>query len=112
VREGMRNVIALYGNKTMFTLPPGFYPRLHGRLADRVEGQRGSSLGWLVNLAVTGALAASALFATAHDRFVPQPRAQMSQPAGDCRNGSWQPLMEAKRFMCRAAPSCMENTAW
>jgi hypothetical protein len=81
VRDGMRNVIELYGNKTMFALPAGFYPRLHGRLADRVEGQRGSRLGWLVSLAVTGALAASALFATAHDRFAPQPRAQMSQPA-------------------------------
>jgi hypothetical protein len=80
VRDGMRNVIELYGNKTMFALPAGFYPRLHGRLADRVEGQRGSRLGWLVSLAVTGALAASALFATAHDRFAPQPRAQMSQP--------------------------------
>jgi hypothetical protein len=81
VREGMRNVIALYGDKAMFTVPVGFYPRLHGRLVDRVEGQRGSPLGWLVSVAVTGALAASTLFATVHDRFVPQPRAHMSQPA-------------------------------
>ncbi len=81
VRDGMRNVMELYGDKTMFALPAGFYPRLHGRLDDQVEGQRGSRLGWLVSFAVTGALAASALFATAHDRFVPQPRAQMSQPA-------------------------------
>ena len=81
VRAGIRNVIGLYSDKAMFTLPPGFYPRLHGRLADRIEGPRGSPPGWLVSFAVTGALAASALFATVHDRFVPQPRAQMGQPA-------------------------------
>jgi hypothetical protein len=33
VRDGMRNVIARYGDNTMFTLPVGFYPRLHGRRA-------------------------------------------------------------------------------
>ena len=81
VLEGTRNVVELYGDKTMFALPAGFYPRLHGRLADRIEGKRGSPLGWLVSLAVTGALAASALFAAVHDRFVPPARAQMSQPA-------------------------------
>ena len=81
VREGMRNVIDLYGDKTMFAVPPGFYPRLHGRLADHVEGKKVSRRAWLVSVGVTGALAASALFAAVLDRFVPQPRAQMSQPA-------------------------------
>jgi hypothetical protein len=81
VREGMRNVIDLYGDKTMFTVPAGFYPRLHGRLADHVEGKRVSRRAWLVSVGVTGALAASALFAAVLDRFVPQPRQQMSQPA-------------------------------
>jgi hypothetical protein len=81
VREGMRNVIDLYGDKTMFTVPAGFYPRLHGRLADQVEGKRVSRRAWLVSVGVTGALAASALFAAVFDRFAPQPRAQMSQPA-------------------------------
>jgi len=80
-REGMRNVIDLYGDKTMFTVPAGFYPRLHGRLADHVEGKRVSRRAWLVSVGVTGALAASALFAAVLDRFVPQPRAQMSEPA-------------------------------
>ena len=81
VREGMRNVIELYGDKTMFPLPAGFYPRLHGRLADQVEGPRVSRRAWLVSVAVTGALAASAVFATVLDGFVPQPRSEMSQPA-------------------------------
>ncbi len=81
VRDGMRNVIEVYGDERMFSLPVGFYPRLHRRLADQVEGQRGSALGWLVTLAATCSLAAFALLATIHNRLVPQPRAQMSQPA-------------------------------
>ncbi len=52
VREGMRNVIDLYGDKTMFTVPAGFYPRLHGRLADHVEGKRVSRRAWLVSVGV------------------------------------------------------------
>ena len=81
VRDGMRNDIELYGDKTMFSLPAGFYPRLHGRLADQVEGPRVSRRAWLVSVAVTGALAASAVFATVLEGFVPQPRSEMSQPA-------------------------------
>jgi hypothetical protein len=81
VRDGVRNVIELYGDKTMFTLPAGFYPRLHERLADQVEGQKISRRAWLVSVGVTGALAASALVAAALDRFAPQPRSEMSQPA-------------------------------
>ena len=97
VRDGMRNVIGLYGDKAMFPLPAGFYPRLHDRLADRVEGKRISRRAWLVSVAVTGALAATAVFATALDGFVPQIRSKMSQPArrlphphrsAACRNAS------------------------
>ena len=62
VFEGARNVVELYGDDKMFTLPVGFHSRLHRRLADQVEGQKGSALGWLVTLAATGALAASAAF--------------------------------------------------
>lgn len=81
IRDGTRNIIELYGNKTMFTLPASFYPRLHGRLADRIEGPRGSLLGWLVSIAAIAALAAGILFASVHDRSSPQLRAQMSQPS-------------------------------
>ena len=45
VRDGMRNVIELYGDKAMFPLPAGFYPRLHDRLADQVEGQKNIAEG-------------------------------------------------------------------
>ena len=81
VRDGMRNVIELYSDKAMFPLPVGFYPRLHGRLANQVEGRRISRRAWLVSVGVTGALAASAACAAALDRFVPRPLSEMSQPA-------------------------------
>jgi Putative zinc-finger len=81
VRNGIRNVVMLYGDKQMFTLPADFYPRLHRRLGDEIKGQKGSSLGWLVSLAAAGALAALGLFTAAQNRSAPQPRAAMSQPA-------------------------------
>jgi hypothetical protein len=81
VRDGMRNVIELYGEKAMFTLPAGFYPRLRGRLSDQVEGRKISRRAWLVSVGVTGALAASAICAAALDRFGPRPLSEMSQPA-------------------------------
>jgi hypothetical protein len=81
VRDGVRNVIDLYGDNTMLTLPAGLYSRLRDRLADQVGGQKVSRRAWLVSVGVTGALAASALLVAAFDRFEPQPRAKMSQSA-------------------------------
>jgi len=81
VLEGAGNVVALYGDENMFSLPAGFHSRLRLRLADQVEGQRAPWREWLVTLAAAGALAAVFLFAVKHDRSVPQPRAEMSQPA-------------------------------
>jgi hypothetical protein len=81
VRDGVSNVIKLYGDKTMLPLPAGFDARLHDRLADQVNERKISRRAWLVSVGVTGALAASALLAAAFDRFVPQPRAKMSQSA-------------------------------
>ena len=81
VRDGMRNVVALYGDEKLFTLPANFDPRLHRRLGGQIEGQKGSSLGWLVSLAAVGALAALAIFSAAQNRSMPEPRAPMSQPA-------------------------------
>jgi hypothetical protein len=81
VRDGVRNVIGIYGDKAMFPLPDGLHPRLHGRIADRVEGRRMSRRAWLVSVGVTGALAASAICAAALDRLAPHRLSEMSQPA-------------------------------
>ena len=81
VRDGIHNVVELYGDKSMFHLPAGFHPRLRAHLADQVEGRRVSRRAWLVSVGVTGALAASAVLAAALDHFVPPPLSEMSQPA-------------------------------
>src|SRR5258708_12886531 len=73
VRDGMRNVIELYGDKAMFPLPAGLYPRLHDRLANHIEGKRISRRAWLVSLGCTGALAASTVFASVPHAFLPPP---------------------------------------
>lgn len=81
VLNGARNVVELYGDEKMFALPVGFSERMREGLADEIEGKKGSRLGWFLSLAATGAIAALTFFATVHDRSVPQPRAEMSQPA-------------------------------
>ncbi|MGH9710030.1 MAG: zf-HC2 domain-containing protein [Candidatus Acidiferrales bacterium] len=80
VRDGMRNVVALYGDERMFPLPKGYFPRLHSRIAYQAVGQRGSTFGWMVTLAATAAVAASFLVAAARGRNFPAPRSAMSQP--------------------------------
>ena len=83
VRDGMFNVIELYGEKTMFPLPVGFYPRLHSRLANEVEGRRISRRAWLVSVGVTGAVfaASAVLRGGALGRFDAAP-ALRDEPAG------------------------------
>ena len=51
-------------------------------------------------------------FASAQNRFAPQPRAQMSQPVRRMPQGLWQSWMGARRFIGPAALICMENIAW
>jgi hypothetical protein len=74
-------VVLLYGDEKLVSLPPGFRPRLRSRLAEQVEGQKGSVIGWVVAAAAFGALAASILLTTAQQRFAPRLQAQMSRPA-------------------------------
>ena len=45
VLDGTRNVIHLYADEQVFTVPAGFHQRLRRKLADRIEGPRGSLLG-------------------------------------------------------------------
>src|ERR1700739_2250336 len=63
VLDGMRNVVALYGDEKMFTLPADFYPRLRRRLAVHVEGRRGTARPWFFSLAAAGSLVASVVLA-------------------------------------------------
>jgi predicted anti-sigma-YlaC factor YlaD len=80
ILDGMRNVVQVYGDDRLFTVPASFYPRLHRRLADKIEGRKGSAVPWLVSLAATGLLAASVLLATVREGTVLPQRSVMSQP--------------------------------
>jgi hypothetical protein len=78
--DGLRNVISLYGDETLFAPAGDFHGRLHGFLADRVEGTRGSWWGWVAAIGFAGA-AAAWLFLALPGRAEPTVRAHMSQPA-------------------------------
>jgi Putative zinc-finger len=103
VLDGVRNVIALYGDEKMFTLPADFYPRLRRRLAVHVEGRRGTARPWFFSLAATGALAASVLLAGLHQSTIPEQRSVMSQPARRMPQGLVAVVDEGKKFH---APGC------
>jgi hypothetical protein len=103
VLDGMRNVIELYGDEKLFSLPADFYPRLHRRLAVHVEGRKGSARPWFFLLAATGALAASVLLAGLHQGTIPGQRSVMSQPARRLPQGLVAVVDEGKKFH---APGC------
>jgi len=48
VVEGTRNVIQIYGDERMVTVPLGFSRRLHQRLEGNIPSSRRSFLGWMV----------------------------------------------------------------
>jgi hypothetical protein len=80
VLDGTRNVVQLYGNENAFGLPSDFYPKLHRRLEDRVEGPRGQALGWILSIAAAILITATVLVAGVRDRNTPTLRAAMSNP--------------------------------
>jgi predicted anti-sigma-YlaC factor YlaD len=80
VRDGMRNVVRLYGDERMFPLPAGYASRLHSRIARQGVRQRGLAFRWAVTLAAAAASAALFFAAAARDRGMPTPRSAMSQP--------------------------------
>ncbi len=81
VLDGMRNVVSVYGDERIFTPPRDFHIRLYGRLADQVEGPKGSWRGWLIAIGLSGAMAASFYLVASHAPSEPRVRAEMSQPA-------------------------------
>lgn len=78
--EGLRNVISLYGDETLFAPSEKFHSRLRGLLADRVQGPRGSWWGWVAAIGFAGTVAAW-IFLVPPGRHEPAMRTQMSQPA-------------------------------
>jgi len=79
--DGMRNVVALYGNERLFEPAGDFDRRLRMWLTERVEGRRGAWWGWVAAIGLTGTVAASVALVAAFHQVPAQPRAEMSQPA-------------------------------
>ena len=78
--EGTRNVVSLYGDERLFTLPAGYHRRVLGKVADRIEGQRGGIYGWVMTLAAAGALAGFLLAAELPRFSAPPLRSVHSHP--------------------------------
>jgi len=83
VLAGTRNVVQIYGDDQAFKLPNDFYPQLHRKLEDRVEGPRGHGSAWILAVAAAVLLTATVLFASVRDRGTPQLRAAMSRPVAE-----------------------------
>ena len=106
ILDGTRNVIRLYADEQVFTVPAGFHQRLRRKLADHVEGPRGSLFGWVVLFAAAGALAAGALAAHVRDRELQLPEllSQHSQPARRLPIGRVTVSTDGKTFHVAGCP--------
>jgi hypothetical protein len=53
ILEGMRNVVKLYGDESMVSVPLGYSYRLHRRLEENMHPSRRTFFGWMVAAAAT-----------------------------------------------------------
>jgi hypothetical protein len=98
VYAGTRNIVLLYGDERMFSLPAEFAPALRRRLSSKLTPERGSDLGWVLSLAGAGLIAAM-LLVFSLPRFAPPPlRAPMSDPAVKAASGMVAVNDEGKTF--------------
>jgi hypothetical protein len=81
VLAGTKNLVRLYGDERMFSVPLDFSPALHRRLSQQSRLERGAAFTWALSLAGAG-LATAAMLLFSLPRFEqPTLRAPMSQPA-------------------------------
>jgi hypothetical protein len=81
VLAGTKNLVQLYGDERMFSVPLDFSPALHRRLSQQTRPERGAAFTWALSLAGAG-LATAAMLLFSLPRFEqPTMRAPMSQPA-------------------------------
>ncbi len=81
VYDGTRNIVQIYGDERMFSLPAEFAPALRKRLSARLSPERGSSFGLVLSLAGAGVIAAILLVFSLPRYASPLLRAPMSEPA-------------------------------
>jgi Putative zinc-finger len=81
VLAGTKNLVQLYGDERMFSVPLDFSPALHRRLSLQSRPERGAAFTWALSLA-GASLATAAMLLFSLPRFEqPTLRAPMSQPA-------------------------------
>lgn len=81
VLAGTKNLVQLYGDERMFSVPLDFSPALHRRLSQQARPERGAAFTWMLTLA-GASLATAAMLIFSLPRFTPPTlRAPMSQPA-------------------------------
>ncbi|MFZ0635726.1 MAG: zf-HC2 domain-containing protein [Candidatus Acidiferrales bacterium] len=98
VLDGTRNIVQIYGDERMFSVPAEFSPALQRRLAARLEPERSSKFTWLLSLAGAGLVAASLLIFSAPQFASPKLRAPMSEPALRAPSGMVAVNDEGKTF--------------
>jgi hypothetical protein len=98
VYAGTRNIIQIYGDERMFSLPAEFAPALRRRLSARLSPERGSSFGWVLSLAGAGLIAAMLLVFSLPRYASPSLRAPMSDPATKAAYGMVAVNDEGKTF--------------
>jgi Putative zinc-finger len=85
VREGTRNVVALYGDERMLEVPAGFSGRLQRMLAKNIQAERSGGFSWtawLVPVAALALIAGGVEFAGSHSIDYPV-RSEHAQPGHD-----------------------------
>jgi hypothetical protein len=85
VLEGMRNVVALYGDERMLEVPAGFSGRLEKRLARNVRAERTGGFrwtAWLIPVAALALVAGGFELASSHAFDYPL-RSEHAQPGRD-----------------------------
>ena len=81
VLAGTKNVVQIYGDARLFSIPAEFSPSLHRRISMQYRPERGAAFTWVVSVAGVG-LVAAAMAVFSLPRFAAPPqRAPMSEPA-------------------------------
>jgi hypothetical protein len=80
ILEGTRNVIKLYGDESMVSVPLGYSYRLHRRLEQNMHPTRRTFFGWMV-AAAAGVLVAGGFEVARSSGHLPQMRSPHAQMA-------------------------------
>jgi hypothetical protein len=80
ILEGTRNVVKLYGDENMVSVPLGYSHRLHRRLEENMHPSRRTFFGWMVAAAATVLVAGGFEVARSSGRL-PQLRSPHAQRA-------------------------------